>query len=42
MMVKDYKTFDKIFTYPRGTNAFKVFKSEMMMVKGNFVKNYTD
>ena len=33
----DYKrlqTFDGIETYPYGTNAFKVCKSEMMAVRG--------
>ena len=30
MMIKDCKTFDKIITYPYGTNAFKVCKSEML------------
>ena len=39
---KRLQTFDKITTYPRGTNPFKVCKSEMMMVRGNFVKNYID
>ena len=35
-------TFDKITTYPRGTSSFKVYESEMMMVKSNYVKSYTD
>ena len=39
---KRLQTFDKITTYPRGADAFKVCKNEMMMVTGNFVKNYTD
>ena len=38
---KRLQTSDKITTYPCGTNAFKVCKSEMMMVRGNCVKNYT-
>ena len=39
---KRLQTFDKITTYPRGTNAFKVYESEMMMVRSNYVKNYTN
>ena len=39
---KRVQTFDKITTYSRGTNAFKVCESEMMMVRSNYVKNYTD
>ena len=35
-------TFDKITTYSRVTSAFKVCESEMMMVRDNFVKNFTD
>ena len=30
---KRLQTFDRITTYPYGTNAFKVFESEMMAVK---------
>ena len=30
---KRLQTFDKITTYPYGTNAFKVCESEMMAVK---------
>ena len=29
-MIRDYKTFDKITTYPCGTKVFKVCKSEML------------
>ena len=29
---KRLQTFDKITTYPHGTNAFKVYESEMMTV----------
>ena len=29
-MIKGHKLFDKIRTYPYGTNAFKVFESEML------------
>ena len=39
---KRLQTFDKITTYPYGTNAFKVCESEMMMVRDFFVKNYVD
>ena len=41
----DYKrlqTFDKITTYPYGTNTFKVLESEMMIVRDYFVENYAD
>ena len=31
---KRLQTFDGIETYPYGTNAFKVCKSEMMAVRG--------
>ena len=34
---KRLQTFDKITTYPYGTNAFKVCESEMLMV--NYNKN---
>ena len=30
---KRLQTFDKVTTYPYGTNAFKVCESEMLMVK---------
>ena len=30
---KRLQTYDKITTYPYGTNAFKVCESEMMIVK---------
>ena len=39
---KRLQTFDKITTYPYGTNAFKVCKSEMMIVRDLFVENYAD
>ena len=39
---KRLQTFDKITTYPYGTNAFKVCESEMMIVRDYFVKNYAD
>ena len=39
---KRLQTFDKITTYPYGTNVFKVCESEMMIVRYYFVKNYTD
>ena len=37
---KRLQTLDKIKTYPYGINAFKVCESEMMRVRGLFVKNY--
>ena len=37
---KRLQTFDKITTYPYGTNVFKACESEMMMVRDFFVKNY--
>ena len=39
---KRLQTFDKITTYPCGTNAFKVCESEMMMVRSLMLENYTD
>ena len=39
---KRLQTFDKITTYPYGTNAFKVCESEMMIVRNYFVENYVD
>ena len=39
---KRLQTFDKITTYPHGTNAFKVCESEMMIVRDLFVENYAD
>ena len=40
---KRLQTFDRITTYPQGTNAFKVCESgTMMMVRDLFVKNYAD
>ena len=39
---KRLQTFDKIATYPYGTNATIVCESEMMIVRNVFVKNYTD
>ena len=39
---KRLQTFDGIETYPYGTNGFKVCESEMMTVRGLFVKNYAD
>ena len=37
---KRLRIFDGIETYPYGTNAFKVCKSEMMTVRGLLVENY--
>ena len=39
---KRLQTFDGIETYPYGRNGFKVCESEMMTVRGLFVKNYAD
>ena len=39
---KRLQTFDKVTTYPYGTNAFKVCESEMMIVRDYFVKNYAN
>ena len=33
---KRLQTFDKITTYPYGTNAFKVCKSDMLIIKDLF------
>ena len=33
---KRLQTFDRVTTYPYGTNAFKVCESEMVMVKDLF------
>ena len=35
---KRLQTFDRVTTNPHGKNAFKVCKSEMMMVKKNYNK----
>ena len=39
---KRLKTFDRITTYPSGTNVFKVCDIEMLMVKDLFLKNYNE
>ena len=39
---KRLQRFDKSTTYPYGTNAFKVWESEMMVVRDYFVENYAD
>ena len=39
---KRLQTFDKITTYPHGTNAFKVCESEMIIVKDLFVEKYVN
>ena len=39
---KRLQTFNIIEIYPYGTNAFKVCRSEMMMVRDLFVKKYLD
>ena len=39
---KILQTFDRVTTYPYGTNAFKVCESEMMIVRDLFVEKYAD
>ena len=39
---KRLQKFDKITTYSYGTNAFKVCKINMMIVRDLFVENYAD
>ena len=39
---KRLQKFDKITTYPYRTNAFKVCKINMMIVRDLFVENYAD
>ena len=39
---KRLQTFDRITTYPHGTNAFKVCEREMMIVRDLFVESYAD
>ena len=39
---KRLQAFDRITTYPCGTNAFKVCESEMMIVRDLFVESYAD
>ena len=39
---KALQTLDRVTTYPHGTNAFKLHESEMMMVRGFFVKKHAD
>ena len=36
------QTFDKITTYPYGTNAIKVCESKMMIERDYFVEKYAD
>ena len=38
---KRLQTFDRIRTYPYRTNAFKICKSEMLMVKNLFFEKFT-
>ena len=37
---KRLQTFDGVTTYPYGNKCFKVFKSEMVVVRDLFVKKY--
>ena len=39
---KRLQTFDKIITYPHGTNTFKVCESEMMMARDFFVLRWNN
>ena len=39
---KGLQTFDRVTTYPHGTNAIKVWESEIMIVRDFFLKNYAD
>ena len=39
---KRLQTFNRISRYPYEANAFKVCKSEMIVVKNLFVKKYVD
>ena len=39
---KRLQTFDKVTTYPHGTNTIKACENEMMMVRDFFIKNYAD
>ena len=39
---KRLQTFDRVTTYPYETNAFKVCKSEMMMMRDLFDEKYVD
>ena len=39
---KRLQTFERIETYPYGTNAFKVWEREIMTVRGLFAENYAD
>ena len=37
---RNLQTFDRVTTYPYGTNTFKVCESEMMTVRDLFDENY--
>ena len=39
---KRLQKFDRVATYPHGTNPLKVCKNEMIMVRDLLVKNYAD
>ena len=39
---KRLQTYNRVTTYPYGTNAFKVCESEMMTVRGLFAENFED
>ena len=33
MMIKEYRTFDRVTTYIYGTNVFKICENEMLLKK---------
>ena len=37
---KRLQTLDRITTYPYGTNAFKVYESEMIVMRDLFFESY--
>ena len=39
---KRLQTFDKVITYPYGTNSFKACESEMMILEDLFVKKHDE
>ena len=39
---KRLQTFDRVTTFPYGTNAIKVCESKIMIVRNFLVKNYAD
>ena len=39
---KRLQTLDKVTTYPHGTNAFKVWESEMLLIIDYYIHNNED